>query len=446
MRSIRGKIFALVAAATVIVWSSAAAWSYLSTRAHVQRVLDRRLVEAATMVGSLAVNSPAIANAGPSLAAPDSYSRQLSCQIWTVDGRLVGRSSGAPMRPLAASGSGFSESIIDGQNWRVYSLVDSRQGLRIVVGDNLSVRQNLIGDVMMGLLVPAMAGVIALAFLIWMAVGRGIDPLWQIARSLERRELSDARPLPLGKVRELQPVLRAINGLFERLDRVRANERHFISSAAHELQTPLAGLRTHTQVALRARDNETREASLLAIEASVERTSRLVRQLLDLAREEAQVETAGPALTAVQPILASVLAELSYVLDGRHVQIRRSVPPDFCLPIDAASLSLALRNLIENAARYAPEGSTVEIAAEETGGLKKLVIADSGPGIPPSEMDHVRKRFVRLAGTKAPGSGLGLSIAEIALARNSASLDLSNREGGGLNAAIVVRSARSRSG
>ena len=140
MTSIRFRLFVLLLSATVLVWSSAAAWIYFSTRSDVQRVLDNRLVEAAGMVASLARGSAEALKATPETRAipfPAHLGRQLSCQIWTLDGRLVGRSGSAPSAPLSARGTGFSERRIDGEEWRVYALVEPEVGLRILIGDNL---------------------------------------------------------------------------------------------------------------------------------------------------------------------------------------------------------------------------------------------------------------------------------------------------------------------
>lgn len=196
MTSIRWRLFALLLSATVLVWSAAAAWIYVSTRSDVQRVLDNRLVEAAGMVASLARNSARALQAAPderTLPVETHVGRQLSCQIWTLDGRLVGRSGSAPTVPLSAGDNGFSERIINGEEWRVYTLVEPEAGLRILVGDNLKVRRNLTADVMAGLLFPALAGILALAVLLWSAVGKGLSPLRRVAGELARRDPSTLR-------------------------------------------------------------------------------------------------------------------------------------------------------------------------------------------------------------------------------------------------------------
>ncbi|MFP5329183.1 MAG: ATP-binding protein [Alphaproteobacteria bacterium] len=450
MTSLRARIFVLVAAVTLVVWASATAWTYFSTRAEIQRVLDSRLIEAARMVASLSGDfEPSGTGAAPRFEQRrlDGYNRQLSCQIWSLDGRLVGRSSQAPAEPLATAGTGFSEREIEGEAWRVYSLVDQERGIRVLVGDNLSVRQRLVGDLMTGLLVPFLAAIFGLALLIWAAVGKGLVPLREIARTLRQRDPSDLRPLGLEQVsRELLPVVGAIDGLFRRLSALREKERHFIASAAHELQTPLAGLRTHAQIALMAPEQETREKSLRRIQASVDRTSRLVHQLLEFAREDAVVDAPAARWTSIAQAIDGVAEELGPRLDREGVRIQCSEAAHSAeILIDEASLALALRNLVDNALQHSPIGGVVEIDFVERGSEALLTVLDRGPGIAESEIERVRERFVRGSRAKGSGSGLGLSIVELVISRAGGRLELVNRKAGGLAASLVLPVAAVRS-
>lgn len=445
MTSIRWRLFVLLLSATVLVWSAAAAWIYVSTRSDVQRVLDNRLIEAAGMVASLARNSARALQAAPderTLPVETHVGRQLSCQIWTLDGRLVGRSGSAPTVPLSAGDNGFSERIINGEEWRVYTLVEPEAGLRILVGDNLKVRRNLTADVMAGLLLPALAGIIALAVLLWSAVGKGLSPLRRVAAEVSRRNPGDTKALTVDQPsRELSPLVDAINGLFGRLEELRATERHLIASAAHELQTPLAGLKAHAQVALAADNATLRDKSLRSIQTSVDRTSRLVEQLLDLAREEAGASTTGHNWSSLAAVVQMVEDEMRIDLDRRAVRIELDTKVAGAeVRADEASLTLALRNLIRNAVEHAPEGSRVRVDLDNQDSSAAIRVLDEGPGIPPDELPNIRERFVRGRRAKGPGSGLGLSIVELVAARFGAVLRLANRSDRGFEASLELPS------
>ncbi len=159
MTSIRSRLFLILMITTGVVWMSAIAWIYLSTRAEVERVLDARLIEAARMVSSLItsqeIDPSRAAQIPPVVSAQHtSYERQLSCQIWAFNGTLVGRSDAAPTTPLTESGDGFSETLVDGEIWRVYAVANADLGMRVLVGDNMRVRDRLVEDVIRGLRSP----------------------------------------------------------------------------------------------------------------------------------------------------------------------------------------------------------------------------------------------------------------------------------------------------
>jgi len=448
MKSLRVRLFVLLAAMTVLVWSAAAAWIYVSTRAEVQRVLDRRLVEAAGMVASLATDAEDLLVRQPNrsrLVPLPRYSRQLSCQIWTLDGRLVGRSSGAPSQALADGGSGFSERVISGETWRVYTIADAGRQIRVSVGDNLRVRQHLIGDLMLGLLVPAIAGLVALAVLIWAAVGAGLAPLREVARLLARRDPSDFSVLGIERTtEEIKPLIAAIDTQFARLEQARADERHFIASAAHELQTPLAGLRAHADIASMTDDAATRGRSLHSIRKSVDRTARLVGQLLDLSREESG-DPLPPQWVSVAATVEGLADELAVDLRRAGVQlIATNSVANLDIHIAPASFVLALGNLIKNAIPHSPRNSSVKISAEPRDDCIALCVRDQGPGIPHEELGRIRGRFVRGTRERGPGSGLGLSIVELVLSQIGGVLDLRNLSRGGLEAAILVSTKLTR--
>ncbi|RIX27437.1 ATP-binding protein [Sphingomonas edaphi] len=439
MTSLRLRLFALLAAATLFVWSAAAVWIYLHTRAEVQRVLDRRLIEAATMVASLAENSDALVATGQSrIIAVPRYNRQLACQIWSLDGRLVGRSSGAPAEPLATNRPGMSERDIGGETWRVYTIADPGRGIRVSVGDSLGIRQRLIRDLMMGLLLPAVVGLGALAFLIWTAVGTGLAPLKTISQRLRQRKPADFSPLEIARpTQEILPLVEAIDARSAKLEQMRATERHFIASAAHELQTPLAGLSTHAQIALRTDDSAVRRQSLQSIAESVDRTSRLVQQLLALAREESDVDRSEPVWLSLSVLVDALGREFHHALGSADLNVEmteEAAAAEVCAV--EAELVLALKNLLSNAINHSPSGGRIQIHVENGIGEVGISVRDQGPGIASAELERVRGRFVRGKKARGVGSGLGLSIVELVASHMSGRLDLHNQSDGGLQATL----------
>lgn len=414
MTSLRLRLFLLIVAATALVWSLAAAWTALSARDNVERVLDARLREAAVMVASLgyADGASPINTARPAPIPLPSYERQLSCQIWSVSGNLLGISEGAPTQALSAGEPGFSEPVVEGVAWRVYTHVAPDTGLRIMVGDTLAVRQQLITGLVQGLLVPALVGLIALAFLLWIGVGRGLGPVRRIAEAIAARAPDDQSPLGVERVpRELSPLTQEIDQLFSRIERLRSGEKRFLASAAHEMLTPLAGLRTHADIALCAREDETRERALERIRQSVDRTARLVRQLLEWSRQDAKAQSVGGS-AIIGPAAQIVQEELAHLLERRGVTlVITEAARSQQVPIEQEALIIALRNLVENAALHGPEHGVVTIDARPEG----FAILDEGNGISPEDAVGMLEPFARGSSTNLPGSGLGLAIAAAAL-------------------------------
>ncbi|MET3662544.1 ATP-binding protein [Aquamicrobium ahrensii] len=448
MRSLRTRLFAILILITGLVWLSAVAWIFLSTGAQLERVLDARLMEAARMVNSM-VTRRALGTGGE-IAVPriemephEAYNRQLSCQIWSLDGALISQSEGAPEARLSEHAEGFSNTVLNGETWRVYTVDNPEAGVRVMVGDRVHFRDHLVNSVVFGLLLPALLILPVLAGLIWLSVGRGLTPLSRIAGELSLRPASDLHPIEAdGAVSELQPVVKSLNALFRRVSEARERERDFIAYAAHELRTPMAGLKTQAQIALASEEPAIRQNALSQIVVGVDRTGRLVRQLLDVASLESGAASVMEDQLNAGQILTSVADDLT-AHQGGAVLIDPALHA-LQLSMPAELFRLAARNLIENALHHSPEGGNVACGFSEAEGEVAIWIEDEGPGIPNEELARVTERFFRGRFRSAVGSGLGLSIVETALVRAGARLELRNRREGGLAAGIVIpaRSAR----
>lgn len=445
MRSIGSRLFLILTLTTGLVWLSAVVWIFLSTRAEVEHVLDARLMEAGRMVSSLLTSQDIDANPAKTSTPPlplkvhSSYDRQLSCQIWSLQGTLISRSGGAPEQKLSDQMDGFSNTIIDGERWRVFAVQNPALGVRVLIGDNMRIRDGLVNDVIRGLLLPALLILPALAALIWLSIRRGLAPLNTIARDLSGRHASDLQPLrSVDTPKEITPVLQSLNGLFARVAGLRERERNFTAFAAHELRTPLAGLKTQAQVALASDDRAIRDQALRQIVVGVDRTGRLVRQLLDIAEAEFGGEKEPAGSFSPADTIRSIIGELP------TGTVSISVAPALeavRLDIDPGVFRLAARNLIENAVNHSPSGGAVVCGLVEEEGRMKIVIEDEGPGIPVDELPRATERFFR-GRNKAPvGSGLGLAIVELALSRAGCRLELLNRGERGLAATMVIPSS-----
>jgi two-component system sensor histidine kinase QseC len=446
LKSLRGRLFIILVAATGLIWLCATAWIFLQTRSEVEHVLDTRLQEAARMVSSLAINasvpSPAGSQAGSVLVPENAgYERQLSCQIWSLDGRLVARSSGAPDDSLGNQKDGFSDQQVGGETWRVYAISDSAKGLRVLVGDRLGLRERLVSDLIRGLLWPAIFIVPLLGLLIWTSLGRGLRPLQYLAVDLQDRGVDDMRPIDLNHTPpEILPLVNSLNSLFARLEAARRHEREITAFAAHELRTPLAGLKTQAQVAIATTDPTARDSALRHIVASVDRTARLVRQLLAMARLDARSEVE----LKDEVNLARLLEEIASPDQAAGPVVRVVLDPslnDVTLVTNRDLLTVSLRNLHENAMQHMRREGVVKWSAAAGSSHAAITVDDEGPGIPENELLLVTNRFFRGQHKSRSGTGLGLAIVQLALEKIGGSLALEKKPGHrGLRATVSLPS------
>ena len=379
------------------------------------------------MVSSLASANPSITS-GDGLSpayAGTNYDRQLSCQIWSFDGRLVARSSAAPDDSLSPQRDGLSDQLVTGERWRVFAVSDNVKNIRVLVGDRLGLRERLVSDIIRALLWPALFILPLLGLLTWSILGRGLQPLQTMATDLERRHIEDLSELDSTmSPPELVPLVKSLNSLFSRVAAARQHERDFTAFAAHELRTPIAGLKIQAQVALATNDPGGRERALRNIVISVDRTSRLVRQLLAIASLDSATTVVREDVVDLRQLIDDVVSavpkrndisvEIGSGLEGISFRTNRDL------------LTIALRNLYENAANYAGTPGRIVWAATISERNVTIELEDNGPGIPEKDMGNVRTRFFRGPHQNQSGSGLGLAIVENALAQLDATLHLEN--------------------
>lgn len=425
MTSLRWRLFAILLGATGLIWLCAVVWIALVSRSELEHVLDTRLQEAARMVHSLVQSGNVNASSQAPVFADVGYEKQLSCQIWSLDGKLVARSGGAPDESLAKEEEGYADKQVQGELWRVYTIVDRKKGVRVAVGDRIGLRDRLVRDILIGLVGPAILIAPALAILLWLSLGRGFAPLKSITDEIARRDGEDMRPIaPDDAPMEIRPLTVALNDLFAKVETARRHERELTAFAAHELRTPLAGLKTQAQVALATPEGTGRERALRQIVASVDRTSRIVRQLLALAALEAAPHTSTSLATNIGSLLREIVATTATPATIK-VEIGDGVD-HFLVTGDPDDLKLVLRNLHENAVQYSPSGGKVSWTASSKGD-RCLVVMDEGAGIAEDELPRLTERFFRGKNRSAVGSGLGLTIAAMAAGRLGAALSFQNR-------------------
>jgi two-component system sensor histidine kinase TctE len=327
------------------------------------------------------------------------------------------RIAGDAELPIFAQGaavSAFRDSVLDGAPVRVAELHMPNGGDPIVI----QVASTKVGstalarEIIVDIILPQLVLILIAGAIVWIGVARGLLPLRNLQQAVAARSHRDLSPVvAAGIPGEVNPLLSSINDLLARLDEVLSVQNRFIADAAHQLRTPVAGLKAHIEVALREQDPARMRQALAQLYIGVERMSRLVAQLLSLARNE---PTTVKKL-ALQPL---DLAKLAFDVTTEwvpHAYARRidlgfeGADEHVMIAGDTARLSELINNLLDNAIRYSHEGGrvTVRVTAKDT---PRLSVSDDGPTIPVGERERVFERFHRLLGSHADGSGLGLAI------------------------------------
>jgi len=357
-------------------------------------------------------------------------------RIWR-DGRLVLRSDTGPEIATPATQNGFSEVQGSSYRWRVYTLHVPDRRVVVQIGERTDIRFVLVRGIALGLALPLLLLIPTAAILIWLSLSDGLEALRTLIAEIGRRTMRDLSPLPLEPwPRDLHPLVRSINRLFERIDRSLQHERRFLDDAAHQLRTPLAAVKLQTQLIAGEADPAERQAMTAQLVQSVDRASALTDRLLTLARLETIRAPSGKGGDLREETVAA-LADLAPVAARRNVELSFEGRGRFASG-DAALLRLIATNLVENAINHAPEGSEVAVRLSSAGGRHRLVVVDGGPGIPPGDRDKVLERFHRGPGAAASGSGLGLSIVGEAVRLLKGRLALRDRDDGASGLCVEV--------
>ncbi len=311
----------------------------------------------------------------------------------------------------------------------------------VIVGETLIKRQALAQEILTGVALSQLALIAMMSLAVYLGVGHGLLPLVRLRQQIESRSYRDLTPLSEQQTpNEVRPVVHAINELMQRLQRAISSQQRFVADAAHQLRTPLAGLKTHAELALRENTIEGVHERVLALTQATDRSARLAHQLLSLARAE-------PAASTAQDLRLIDLNEVAREITAEWVP--RAVERDIDLGLNASVLPIqvrgnavllgeALANLIDNAIRYNRPGGHVTVSTERAGNEALLVIEDDGPGIPEQDRERVFERFQRLADSSIDGCGLGLAIVREIAQMHAATVSLA--EGSeGIGTRVCVR-------
>ena len=305
---------------------------------------------------------------------------------------------------------------------------DAPQLALVQVAETLEKRGQLANEIIKGVILPQFIILPIVLALVWFALARGLSPLAQLQERIRARGSDDLSPIESSDVpEEISPLVRSLNEMLARLSLSIEMQKRFIADAAHQMRTPLAGMRMQSELALRQTDGGEIHRSLEQLAKSSQAATRLVNQLLALARAENQPQTG----TAMMPLELSELAR-GVVQDWVQASFSHRIDLGYEAPHepvrivgDPTMLRELLSNLIDNALRYTPAGGSVTVRVRgHQGEPGYLEVEDTGPGIAKAERERVFERFYRILGHSAEGSGLGLAIVREIAQQHGAEVDI----------------------
>ena len=473
-RSLFGEILDWMLAPLLLLWPMSVALTWLVAQGIANRPYDRELSERAQALARQVVTesqsgqalTKAIGNklnqtAASMLRSDDED--QIFFQVLGPRGELLAGDADLPV-PTDAAVSGsevrFRDDTIRDQTVRVAALwvalpgANAQSGAVVQMAETLDKRSRLATEIIKGVILPQFVILPLAVLLVWFALARGIQPLAELQSRIRRRDSSDLSPIAERDVpEEVAPLVSAINDLLQRLSQSIAAQRHFLADAAHQLKTPLAGLRMQAELAEREIDSGQREPaamkhSLQQIALSSQRAAHMVNQLLAMARAEDH----GQALQKEDLDLAALTMET--VRDFVPRAMERRIDLGYEGPDGNGSARLhghqvlvreLVRNLVDNALQYTPSGGTVtaRVMPDPFGQVLVLQVEDTGPGVPAAERELVFRAFYRTLGTNVDGSGLGLAIVQEIAQQHAAEVTIADANAkappAGPGALITVR-------
>lgn len=406
-----------------LVWGVALAISAAQARHEVNELFDTQLIRLARQVqvltagqGILGAESPSPTPSAGAELGGEADLEDLAIAVWDRGGERVLVDREGDQLPWRADASGFSDQVIDDVPWRIFYLQAPEGQWLVAAGQRMYERDELVWGLVGSQLLPWLLVLPVLLVAMAWAVRTALAPMRELANELAHRGADNLGQVAVERAPlELQPLLVAMNGLFSRIDDTLARERRFTADAAHELRTPISVLTAQWSVYRGAAGDAERERASRALDAGLARLSRLVDQMLGLSRLEATDRLKDPKPLDWPALVEQVMSDVLPLAERRRVELACDWgdAPDTAAATpawrgDANLMGLLLRNLLDNAVRYAPERATVALRFSAN---DVCVDNPAPPGLRPDDLADWGERYHRPDGQSESGSGLGVSIA-----------------------------------
>lgn len=406
--------------------------AYSASRYEIEEVYDAQLVHFARVLQQLTEQTPPAM--GVVHAYDDriwhQYEHNITYRTWRGDVLVTASGQASLLAGLMAE-LGFSDQMIAHKKWRVFVLVDDNN--RYETAELYDIRYEMVEKLMVSLLLPILVFIALAVLAIWFGVRRSLQPLAQLAGLLYHRDDQDLSPLVLPNTpAELCPMVDALNRLLKRVDTSLQQEREFAEHAAHELRTPLAALKTQIQVLVRQKAMKPAAHEGVAnLQQTIQRAEHLVEQLLELARLHDHHQGLVPVHVA--RVVEDLWPDFMAAAKAKKITLKADLFPARPWQAHPEAVRILLRNIIDNAVKYTPNGGQVWVEILPEGALQ---VTDTGPGLTAAQKKKVFGRFVRFDRSGQTGAGIGLAIVQRVVSLFHARIQLEDNSPQGLKVRV----------
>lgn len=410
--SLHRRLLVLLLVVGVVAWTLATGLAYRRAHDELDELLDARISRSARLMLQQEPEVLARMRLG-TLTDEGPYDHEYALQVWRDGTELIVRSDTAPGTRLSPVDTGFSDSTVGGRTWRVYSGWNRDNSVLIQIAEDHRLRERLLLYYTLSSVPALLVGLPFLGLAVWLIISVAVRPIVELGQQVSQRGPGDLHPLEYdGAPVEIDPLVDRLNALFARIADSIESEHRFTSYAAHELRTPIAAIRAQAEVARDSREPGARNLALDRVIEGCDRASRLVEQMLLLARIDERVDRGAPHSTRLDLAAARVIANLTPAALRRGVTIELATETEVTVGAERAMVEVLISNLVDNAVRHGGPPGPVTVSCLQQPDQALIEVADRGPGVPDAELLNLGQRFYRGSGAQGTGSGLGLSIVQ----------------------------------
>lgn len=432
MRSISQRLLVLLLGALTVAALLAGVSTYLKAHKEVSELFDYQLLQMA-----LSIRDQKSFEQRPTAASDYEKEDDVTIQVWDTAGTLIYVSLNDVPLPRATH-AGLQTVTFRNAEWRVFLLTD--QVRTIQISQPFKARREMSFVFALRTIVPLFFIFPALALMIWFVVRYTLKPLTEVADGVARRSPASLEPLHENNLpAEILPLVQRLNFLFDQLSRAFDMQKRFVADAAHELRTPLTAVKLQVRILERCASEDERTKALGSLKSGVDRATRLVGQLLVLARVEPEAPPVPLREVSLNGLVREIIAEQARIATDKGINLGTRDDGPVSVAGEPDALRAVISNLVDNAILYTSPGGTVDVVVRQNELAAIIDITDTGPGIPPEERERVFDRFYRRQGVDSAGCGLGLAIVKSAVTRHGGTIMLVEAvEGKGLRVIIEL--------